>query len=243
MSKDAVLDAKEKDKAAEIPELTDEFARELLTVLKPSVLAVDQQLRQVLSSQEELGRQVQALGTVLATFETKAQVPALSPYSRSLKKSGIRLKKVSVMVDRINARVEAIRTIIRKNETAKAALFDELGGADPGSAAASSSSPSSSSSSAFPSTAVPASSNEASPTSPHTPPTLASLLQLLDWDEAVAKRSPDSKQPSSSSPPASSSSASTTSSSALSSPSSSASAAVPASAPSTRSVPPPSLGT
>jgi len=101
-----------------VPDTTTRNAFEtgLLKVLTPAVETCDEQIRDVLKSQEALGNNLDRLALALQEFTDKSKMPPVTKYTEKLSRARKRLKTVNSTVEQINNRLENIRSIVRKKE-------------------------------------------------------------------------------------------------------------------------------
>lgn len=148
------------------------FSQGLYNALCPAVTACDEQLRNVMASQQELATHIDRLASALKSFNSEIQTPDLSAYVEKLTRAGVRVKKLNSSVTQINARLEKIRASVRKNE-----MVMPSGGSGPQpAAAAGTDQPPVQASSNDPDSGVSAIPKQGPPAS------LSVLIDLLDWD-------------------------------------------------------------
>jgi len=134
----------------ETRERTNSFETGLLQVLTPAVETCDEQIREVLKSQESLGNNLDRLASALQEFTEKTKMPPVTKYTEKLSRARKRLKTVNTTVEQINNRLENIRSIVRKKEQLEKFVAGE-------------------------------SKTSKAPPSPVT--SVASLIDLLSWDD------------------------------------------------------------
>ncbi|GAB5365302.1 hypothetical protein AAMO2058_001046100 [Amorphochlora amoebiformis] len=85
----------------------------LFLALKPAVEVCDQQIRNVVESQNVLQTYIQGLSAELSKAPI-TDIPGLKDYNVKLANTRKRLANVATTVDRINHRLESIRSLVRK---------------------------------------------------------------------------------------------------------------------------------
>jgi len=85
-------------------------------VLHPAVDSCDEQIREVLKSQEALGNNLDKLALALQEFSEKFKMTPVTKYTEKLSRARKRLRTVNSTVEQINNRLENIRSIVRKKE-------------------------------------------------------------------------------------------------------------------------------
>mmetsp|Transcript_12650 Transcript_12650/g.14980 ORF Transcript_12650/g.14980 Transcript_12650/m.14980 type:complete len:132 (+) Transcript_12650:49-444(+) len=88
----------------------------LFASLKPSVEVCDQQIKNVVESQSVLQTYIQSLSAELDKAPI-TDIPGLKDYNTKLALTKKRLAGITATVERINARLENIRTMVRRKGT------------------------------------------------------------------------------------------------------------------------------
>eukprot|EP01088_Endostelium_zonatum_P001871 TRINITY_DN12252_c0_g1_i1.p1 TRINITY_DN12252_c0_g1~~TRINITY_DN12252_c0_g1_i1.p1 ORF type:complete len:153 (-),score=27.65 TRINITY_DN12252_c0_g1_i1:64-498(-) len=87
---------------------TQAFAQGLITLLQNVVLECDLRIQAVLTSQNDLSKQLDALNTELETFKDVAKVPPLVPYIEKLSSTKQRLATINNTLATIQQRLDRL---------------------------------------------------------------------------------------------------------------------------------------